>query len=478
MWSRGTGSGCAGVMMDIGDDDVDMDTGDATARHPLHVIGPAGGLDHYEAVLEQVQPGHLLSLSRTADPAAVAAVMARSGASPSPTSPLPAHSAHSPQHQPSLLGAGGGVGVGGGVRTATAAPQQAAGGSMAPCPAPAHPTVTVVLDGANIGWQRGKDRCCDPSGVAAALRYFRSRGFHCFAFLPAYYTRVKPRHGSHGTNGVMETDAVEAFQAMVDREEVVLTPPQADDDKFIITYAADRGGYVVSNDMFRDHIAARPTAEERRAAQAWVKAFVIPYTFVAGDFVPDPPHMRDLMHRLFAVTGATTAAAAVAAPGAPHAPTPAAALAPVPNATSAAPRAHAHAADHRSSSGDGRVGRDVGADARDARPHVSRHRLKAAKADIASRVKRLLQPAYTGGFVTKESFKHIAKTATEALAQEYATVLEAHPHAELSACAARSLCGWLHAQVLTVRVGCNRLMVDGDQGGRDHGETQAVRSQR
>lgn len=48
---------------------------------------------------------------------------------------------------------------------------------------------------------------------------------------------------------------------------------------------------MVTNDMFRDHVASfdKPGGRiERDAQRAWTKTHLISYTFVGDDFLPNP----------------------------------------------------------------------------------------------------------------------------------------------------------------------------------------------
>lgn len=86
----------------------------------------------------------------------------------------------------------------------------------------------------------------------------------------------------------------EDIKTMVDQKLIVLTPAQAHDDHFIIGYAKERDGFVVTNDMFRDHIAKANDSTEQEAIRTWCAERIIPYTFVGQEFVPEPSKMTNL----------------------------------------------------------------------------------------------------------------------------------------------------------------------------------------
>ena len=71
------------------------------------------------------------------------------------------------------------------------------------------------------------------------------------------------------------------------------TPAQDYDDAYCIRYAQTYGGVVVTNDQYRDHVAAFPgrTPEERAERdrqRAWTKSRLVSFTFVADEFLPNP----------------------------------------------------------------------------------------------------------------------------------------------------------------------------------------------
>ncbi|RHX99606.1 hypothetical protein DYB36_003273 [Aphanomyces astaci] len=103
---------------------------------------------------------------------------------------------------------------------------------------------TVVLDAANVATV--SSGILRVQRLEAALEYFQRLNVRCIAFAPRYWV--------DGLQ-VFEDDATKAtLRALVDTDKLVLTPPQAHDDYYVIDYATKHDGYVVSNDMFRDHV--------------------------------------------------------------------------------------------------------------------------------------------------------------------------------------------------------------------------------
>ena len=54
-------------------------------------------------------------------------------------------------------------------------------------------------------------------------------------------------------------------------------------------YAQTHGAYVVTNDMYRDHVQGIVgDAAERERQRRWTKTHLISYTFVGDEFLPNP----------------------------------------------------------------------------------------------------------------------------------------------------------------------------------------------
>jgi hypothetical protein len=123
--------------------------------------------------------------------------------------------------------------------------------------------VPIVVDGANIAFSHGGDTF-SPAGIALAVALFRRRGHDCFAFLPRRWYARQP-----------------AVDALIADGRVAVTPAQDEDDTYMIDYARSRGGYVLSNDRFRDHL-------QSAALREWAASHVISYAWRGDELVPNP----------------------------------------------------------------------------------------------------------------------------------------------------------------------------------------------
>ncbi|KAF4321688.1 hypothetical protein BBO99_00001143 [Phytophthora kernoviae] len=157
----------------------------------------------------------------------------------------------------------------------------------------------IVIDGANVACQ--KDGRAYIPKLAAAIEYFRScqsandrYPIKCVAFAPNFWLNVKPVPGSSTPreNGAMQTDDWELLNSLVQKDQVILTPSQAHDDFYVIDYAVKYDGFIVTNDMFRDHVANRRVFHGKKLSSTWVRSHCIDFTFVGKEFMPNPRAME------------------------------------------------------------------------------------------------------------------------------------------------------------------------------------------
>ncbi|EGZ16263.1 hypothetical protein PHYSODRAFT_560757 [Phytophthora sojae] len=90
----------------------------------------------------------------------------------------------------------------------------------------------------------------------------------------------------------METDDWTLLNELVQKDHVILTPSQAHDDFYVIDYAVKYDGFIVTNDMFRDHVANKRSFHGKRLTSSWVRSHCIDFTFVGKEFMPNPRAME------------------------------------------------------------------------------------------------------------------------------------------------------------------------------------------
>ena len=159
----------------------------------------------------------------------------------------------------------------------------------------------VIVDGANLAASHAITLADSPSagrvtpslaGLMLAVQWFRSRGHSdCFAFIPAYWYSTGP-----GRLPFQSSDWMKQAEALVKEGWAVGTPPSENDDLWIIDYAMQYGGFVCTNDLFRDHIADRTRrfgGSEAAALSLFCSERLIPYAWRSNrEFLPQPIKAR------------------------------------------------------------------------------------------------------------------------------------------------------------------------------------------
>ncbi|CAM9337356.1 unnamed protein product [Ectocarpus sp. 6 AP-2014] len=189
-------------------------------------------------------------------------------------------------------------GAGGSGRSPSAGAAAGGGGAMFGWPrgAPRSALPLVVIDVPNVAMRHGLNKKFSCTGVQMAVEYFRTAGHRVLGFLPDYYLDLKRTNGLERAKklGVADVkasrlpDDVQLLQRLVDDGLIVSTPPQDYDDSYCIKYAMARDGYVVTNDLYRDHVKGIEGRKKADAARRWIKSHSISYTFVGDEFFPNP----------------------------------------------------------------------------------------------------------------------------------------------------------------------------------------------
>jgi hypothetical protein len=150
----------------------------------------------------------------------------------------------------------------------------------------------VVLDCANIGWTYGQNECFDATGVYVAMQYFAQQlQLDVQGFLPASYLRARPRGTDPDrSSALMQTDDVALLTQLMGSGLLTIVPTGDSDDAYILNYARENNGFVVSNDLFHDHMRALAAVESVRSSlQCWLQEHRCGYAFSAkGEFLVNP----------------------------------------------------------------------------------------------------------------------------------------------------------------------------------------------
>ena len=147
----------------------------------------------------------------------------------------------------------------------------------------------VVLDCANIGWNYGKNELFNVHGLELVLDYFLKVSILCkvVAFIPSSYVRYRPNDGTRG-NAKMMTEDIDKLESMIEECRICIVPAGDDDDAYILSYAREHHGYILSNDLYNNHIATIENKHVRDIIRNYLNEFRIGYTFVNDAFYLNP----------------------------------------------------------------------------------------------------------------------------------------------------------------------------------------------
>jgi hypothetical protein len=158
----------------------------------------------------------------------------------------------------------------------------------------------IVIDAPNVAMRHGKGKVFSCVGVELAVKYFEALGHRVVAFIPDYMLQSDEERAQHekeqgeALTAPKVPDNVALLGALVHQGVLIPTPPQDYDDSYSIQYAGLHNGFVVTNDLFRDHIVNMVGPRERKVAmRAWLRAHQISYSWVRDEFLPNPSFRYD-----------------------------------------------------------------------------------------------------------------------------------------------------------------------------------------
>ncbi|CAM9347513.1 unnamed protein product [Chrysoparadoxa australica] len=180
-------------------------------------------------------------------------------------------------------------------------PQQKQGYGWIWPPPPSQELPLVLVDAPNVAMRHGLKKKFSCKGIQLTVDHFRLNGHRVIAFMPDYYldeTRssgmnMAAKLGMKGVKAQQCPDDVPMLKAMVEEGTLITTPPQDYDDSYVIKYAHANGGYVVTNDLYRDHVNGMGAGKKQAKMRVWLKNHLISYTFVANEFLPNPDFSFD-----------------------------------------------------------------------------------------------------------------------------------------------------------------------------------------
>jgi hypothetical protein len=135
----------------------------------------------------------------------------------------------------------------------------------------------IVIDAANVAMRHGLNSKFSCKGIKLAMEFFHRMGHPVIGFIPDYYLSFEKigelrRVGLFNVGDVKVSklpDDVSLLQQLVSTGHLISTPPQDYDDSYSIAYARSHGGYLVSNDMYRDHVKSIQDVKIRSSTKDW-----------------------------------------------------------------------------------------------------------------------------------------------------------------------------------------------------------------
>jgi hypothetical protein len=198
-------------------------------------------------------------------------------------------------------------------------PAHSSAAGVAGCSSPGSHTISskplIVVDGPNVYMHAHSTAISSVSAsystaqrkgsmqrVLAVLEYWRSRGHPVLTFFPEYFLKkqtpavLSEAAVTSAASGRAPTDA-DVVSYLSTLGVAVITPPRDVDDLYALEYARAAGAFVVSNDLFRDHVAASHVYSDAVVSemQRWVDNFVIGYAFRGDVYLPNPAKARVAM---------------------------------------------------------------------------------------------------------------------------------------------------------------------------------------
>jgi hypothetical protein len=147
----------------------------------------------------------------------------------------------------------------------------------------------IIIDGPNVARKHGKDTEFSTEGLNIALKYWTDRGHDAIAFLPEHYVKRKPGQGTVTLQEYLpKAKNIPLIMELIEKGQVVLTPPQDYDDSYTIDYAMKHDGCIVSNDRYWDHIEQKADLGKKAKKETlrWIREHLISFTFVRDEFMP------------------------------------------------------------------------------------------------------------------------------------------------------------------------------------------------
>lgn len=131
------------------------------------------------------------------------------------------------------------------------------------------------------------------------IEYWQRKGNKAIVILPDYcfsieeINRRREKSISLSKSKTLPDDVLTLID--LQKKGVAFGVPNKDyDDSYMLQYAKEVGGYIISNDRFADHIGkySNRSGSAKDEVRKWVKTHVISYAFIGENFIPNPDFMK------------------------------------------------------------------------------------------------------------------------------------------------------------------------------------------
>lgn len=148
---------------------------------------------------------------------------------------------------------------------------------------------SIIIDGSNVAMCHGNNKRYSVRGIAIIIEYFYKRGHReIVAFIPSYRKSKRIENLKPPTQERYLLDQLENLGF------IAWTPSRwisgkgrvsAYDDRFIVKYAAEKGGIIVSNDTYKD-LLKEAEKSSNGAMKLVIENNLLMFTFVGDIFMP------------------------------------------------------------------------------------------------------------------------------------------------------------------------------------------------
>ncbi|CAD8104596.1 unnamed protein product [Paramecium sonneborni] len=158
----------------------------------------------------------------------------------------------------------------------------------------------IIIDGMNVAMRYGQEQAqvakfCS-QGLKCALEFWVKKGHEVMIILPDFCfneSDINKKKESNKNNINKLPDDVKLLLEMKNKGYAYGVPNWNYDDSYMIQFAREKGGLILTNDRYNDHIRAlESNIVERERLKEWIRNNCISYTFLQNELVPNPDQLK------------------------------------------------------------------------------------------------------------------------------------------------------------------------------------------